>query len=120
MAESCGVDGIIISNHGGRQLNSAPSSIEALPYILEVLQPKTKTFIDSGIRGGEDVIKAFAMGAHYTFSGRSFMFGVGALGPLGGEHVLDIFADEIDRILAQIGCPDINVLDQKFIWPPIK
>ena len=48
------------------------------------------------------------------------MFGVGALGPLGGEHVLDIFADEIDRILAQIGCPDINVLDQTFIWPPIK
>ena len=120
VAESCGVDGIIVSNHGGRQLNSAPSSIEALPYILKVLQPKTKTFIDSGIRGGEDVIKAFAMGAHYTFSGRSFMFGVGALGPLGGEHVLDIFADEIDRILAQIGCPDINVLDQKFIWPPIK
>ena len=118
VAENCGVDGIVVSNHGGRQLNSAPSTIEALPYIREVLRPGTKVLIDSGIRGGEDIIKAFASGADYTFSGRSFMFGVGALGSSGGDHGLDIFIDEVDRTLAQIGCADIMALDRNFIWPP--
>ena len=119
VAESCGVDGIIVSNHGGRQLNSAPSSIEALPYILKVLQPQTKTFIDSGIRGRR-CYKSICNGSTLYFFWSLIHVWCGRFRAFGGEHVLDIFADEIDRILAQIGCPDINVLDQKFIWPPIK
>ena len=111
-----GADGIIVSNHGGRQLDSAPSSIEVLPGIMEVVGSKMTVMIDSGIRSGEDIVKAIACGAQYTFSGRSFVFGVGALGKNGGEHVLNIMTDEVDQILAQIGCENIVNLDSSYIY----
>jgi isopentenyl diphosphate isomerase/L-lactate dehydrogenase-like FMN-dependent dehydrogenase len=111
-----GADGIIVSNHGGRQLDSAPSSIEALPRIVKAVEPKLTIMLDSGIRCGTDVIKAFASGASFTFSGRSFMFGIGALGEQGAEFVLDLMVNEVDKVLAQIGCKDIMELDQEYIW----
>ena len=72
--------------------------------------------LDSGIRCGTDIIKAFASGASFTFSGRSFMFGIGALDEQGAEFVLDLMVNEVDKVLAQIGCKDIMELDQEFIW----
>ncbi|MBT3990133.1 MAG: alpha-hydroxy-acid oxidizing protein [Rhodospirillaceae bacterium] len=111
-----GADGIIVSNHGGRQLDSAPSSIEALPRVVEAAGPDMPVMLDSGVRGGGDIVKAFASGAAFTFSGRSFVFGVGALGEAGGEHVLDIMTDEVDRTLAQIGCGDIRELGPEYLW----
>jgi isopentenyl diphosphate isomerase/L-lactate dehydrogenase-like FMN-dependent dehydrogenase len=111
-----GADGIIISNHGGRQLDSAPSSIEALERIIKTVEPKISLMLDSGIRCGNDIIKGIAMGANYTFSGRSFMFGLGALGEPGAEYVLDLMMNEVDKTLAQIGCKDIEELNSSYIW----
>jgi (S)-mandelate dehydrogenase len=111
-----GADGIIVSNHGGRQLDSAPSSIEALPRVIAAAGPDMPVMLDSGIRGGSDIIKAYASGAAFTFSGRSFVYGVGALGEVGGEHVLDLMTQEVDQTLTQIGCKDINALGPEYIW----
>jgi (S)-mandelate dehydrogenase len=111
-----GADGIIVSNHGGRQLDSAPSSIEALPRVIAAVGPDIPVMLDSGIRGGSDIIKAYASGAAFTFSGRSFVYGVGALGKAGGEHVLDLMTQEVDQTLTQIGCKDINALGPDYIW----
>ena len=111
-----GADGIIISNHGGRQLDSAPSSIEVLPEIIKVANSKLTVMLDSGVRSGTDIIKAFALGASYTFSGRSFMYGLGAFNECGATLVLDLMVNEVDKILAQIGCKDITDLDLEYIW----
>ena len=111
-----GADGIIVSNHGGRQLDSAPSSIETLPRIVKAVEPRLTVMLDSGIRCGTDIIKAFASGASFTFSGRSFMFGIGALDEKGAEFVLDLMVNEVDKVLAQIGCKDIMELDREYIW----
>jgi (S)-mandelate dehydrogenase len=111
-----GADGIIVSNHGGRQLDSAPSSIEALPLVIAAVGPDIPVMLDSGIRGGSDIIKAYASGAAFTFSGRSFVYGVGALGEIGGEHVLEMMTQEVDQTLTQIGCKDINALGPEYIW----
>jgi isopentenyl diphosphate isomerase/L-lactate dehydrogenase-like FMN-dependent dehydrogenase len=110
-----GADGIIVSNHGGRQLDSGPSSIEVLPDIFKTVGSKLTVMLDSGIRSGPDIVKAFASGAAITFSGRSFVFGVGALGEKGGNHVLDIMVKEVDQTLAQIGCDNILNLDESYI-----
>ena len=110
-----GADGIIVSNHGGRQLDSGPSSIEVLPDIFKTVGSKLTVMLDSGIRSGPDIVKAFASGAAITFSGRSFVFGVGALGEKGGNHVLDIMVKEVDQTLAQIGCDNILNLDEGYI-----
>ena len=117
-AERIGADGIIVSNHGGRQSDSIPSSIEALPFVKEAVSDKMTVLLDSGIRNGMDIAKAFCLGAEGVFSGRSFVFGVGAMGAPGGDRVLDIMIDELDRTLAQIGCNDINNLGPDNIWPP--
>ena len=111
-----GADGIIVSNHGGRQLDSAPSSIEALERISKTVKPKLSIMLDSGIRCGNDIIKGFALGAKFTFSGRSFMFGLGAMGEPGAEYVLDLITAEVDKTLAQIGCKDIAELNNNYIW----
>ena len=110
-----GADGIIVSNHGGRQIDSGPSSIEVLPDIFKTVGSKLTVMMDSGIRCGPDIVKAFASGAAITFSGRSFVYGVGALGERGGNHVLDIMVDEVDQTLAQIGCDNILKLDDSYI-----
>ena len=110
-----GADGIIVSNHGGRQLDSGPSSIEVLPDIFKTVGSKLTVMLDSGIRSGPDIVKAFASGAAITFSGRSFVFGVGALGEKGGNHVLDIMVKEVDQTLAQIGCDNILKLNESYI-----
>ena len=111
-----GADGIIVSNHGGRQLDSAPSSIEVLPEIVKTVGSDLTVMLDSGIRCGSDIVKTFASGASFTFSGRSFMFGIGALGKEGAEHVLNLMMTEVDKILAQIGCKNITELDDNYIW----
>jgi isopentenyl diphosphate isomerase/L-lactate dehydrogenase-like FMN-dependent dehydrogenase len=115
-AKRVGADGIIVSNHGGRQLDCAPSSIEALPKVIKAAGPGMTVMLDSGIRSGNDIVKAFASGAAFTFSGRSFVFGVGALGAPGGEHVLDLLVDEVDKTLTQIGCKNIMELGPEYIW----
>ena len=102
-AVELGVDGIVVSNHGGRQLESAPASIDVLPAIAAAVGDRTTVLFDSGIRSGEDVVRALALGAKSTLSGRAFMYGLAALGPQGPGHVANFFFDEIAEALRQVG-----------------
>jgi len=98
-----GVDGIVVSNHGGRQLESAPASIDVLPAIAAAVGGRATVLFDSGIRSGEDVVRALALGAKSTLSGRAFMYGLAALGDQGPGHVADFFFEEIAEALRQVG-----------------
>lgn len=107
-----GADGIVVSNHGGRQMDAAPASIEALAAIVEAVGERCAVMLDSGVRCGTDVLRAIATGAVFVFSGRSFYYGAGALGERGGRQAIEIFRDEITRGLAQLGCTEMSKLDK--------
>jgi (S)-mandelate dehydrogenase len=94
-AVALGADGIIVSNHGGRHFDGAPASIDMLPAIVAAVGSRATVMIDSGIRGGLDVVRALALGAKAGFTGRPFVYGLAALGPAGATHVVDMFFDEI-------------------------
>jgi L-lactate dehydrogenase (cytochrome) len=102
-----GADAIVVSNHGGRQLDGAPSTIRVLPEIVERVGHKTEVYLDSGIRSGQDVLKALAYGAKGTFIGRPMLYGLGAGGEAGVTRVLDIIAKELDTTMALCGERDI-------------
>jgi isopentenyl diphosphate isomerase/L-lactate dehydrogenase-like FMN-dependent dehydrogenase len=87
-----------------------------LPQIANTTNPEMTVMLDSGIRYGADIVKAYASGASFVFSGRSFMFGIGALNELGAEFVLNLMVNEVDKTLAQIGCKNIEDLDPEYIW----
>jgi isopentenyl diphosphate isomerase/L-lactate dehydrogenase-like FMN-dependent dehydrogenase len=110
-----GVDGIIVSNHGGRQLDAAPSSAQSLREVSAEARARMTVMVDSGIRTGMDVVRARALGAEMTFSGRSFFWGMGAMGRNGAEQVIEIFRDEVDRTLKQLGCPSWEVMDRSWL-----
>jgi len=103
MAVGAGADGVVVSNHGGRQLEAAPPAIDALPAIVDAVGSKSKVMFDSGVRSGTDVVRAMALGADFVFSGRPFMYGLGALASAGPGFVADFFAEEISAALRQIG-----------------
>ena len=107
LAVSHGADGIIVSNHGGRQLDGAPSSIRILPEIVEAVGGKTEIYLDGGIRSGQDVLKAIALGAKSTFIGRPFLYGLGAGGEAGVTRSLEIIRKEMDITMALCGERDI-------------
>ena len=104
LAIALGLDGIIISNHGGRQLDAGQSTIKPLTEIAAKYQGKIKIMMDSGMRGGPDVARALASGAEFTFMGRSFMYGVAALGKEGGNHTISILKRQLQQIMEQISC----------------
>lgn len=106
-----GVDGFIISNHGGRQFDAAPSTISSLLNLAPTFEQKTTLMIDSGIRSGLDVVKSGIGGAEMAFSGRSFYWGVSALGAYGGNHVIELFRSEIEMAFRQIGCRSFSGLN---------
>jgi len=108
-------DGIIVSNHGGRQLDAAPSSVESLKTVPDEIHENMTVMFDSGVRTGLDVIRTKALGAQVCFSGRSFFYGMGAMGKKGGEQVIGIFQDEINRTLKQIGCAAFAELDSSWL-----
>ncbi len=103
MAAETGADAIIVSNHGGRQLDGAPSSISALPRIVEAVGDRMEIHLDGGIRSGQDVLKALCLGAKGTYIGRPFLYGLGALGKEGVTLALDIIRKELDITLALCG-----------------
>ncbi|KKB11819.1 lactate dehydrogenase [Devosia geojensis] len=103
-----GADAVIVSNHGGRQLDGAPSTIRVLPEIVDAVGKTAEVYIDGGIRSGQDVVKALAMGAKSTFIGRAFLWGLGAGGEAGVKRVLDILARELDITMALCGERDIR------------
>jgi len=102
--------GVIVSNHGGRQLDSAPAAITALPGIVERIGHRGTVLFDSGVRNGLDVCRALALGADMAFSGRSFMFGLGAMGASGPEHVAGLLRDEVETVMHQLGVETVAEL----------
>jgi L-lactate dehydrogenase (cytochrome) len=103
-----GLDGIIVSNHGGRQLDAGQSSIHALAPIVQKYAGQIKIMLDSGIRSGPDVARALASGAEFAFLGRSFMYGVAALGKTGGEHTISILKTQLKQVMEQICCERVE------------
>ncbi|MEM9432393.1 MAG: alpha-hydroxy acid oxidase [Pseudomonadota bacterium] len=117
-ALNVGADAIIVSNHGGRQLDGALSSIRSLTPILEAVGDKIEVHIDSGIRSGQDVLKALAMGAHSTYVGRAFVYGLGAMGQHGVEEALRVIHSELDTTMALCGERDVKNLGRHNLLIP--
>ena len=99
-----GIDGVIISNHGGRQLDAGQSTIHTLEKLKDKYQDKITIMMDSGLRNGPDVARTLAQGASFSFLGRSFMYGVGALGNQGAYHTIDLIKTELTQVMEQVGC----------------
>jgi L-lactate dehydrogenase (cytochrome)/(S)-mandelate dehydrogenase len=114
-AADIGVDGIIVSNHGGRQLDRAPASLEALPAIRKAVGDRVTIMLDSGVRRGADILIALALGARFVFCGRATLYGAAAGGIPGVRKAISILRSEIDLTMAQIGCPSLDQLDASFL-----
>ena len=121
MAVETGADALIVSNHGGRQLDGAPSSIEVLPEIVDAVGSKIEVWLDGGVRSGQDVLKAMALGAKGTLIGRSFLYGLGAMGEAGVTSALEIIRKELDVTMALCGRTDIRTVDHSILRnPPVR
>ena len=117
LAAQSGAQAIIVSNHGGRQLDGAPSSISALPAIVDAVGHKIEVHMDGGIRSGQDVLKAVALGAKGTYIGRAMVYGLGAMGEEGVDLALNIIQKELDVTMAFCGRTDINTVDRGILLP---
>jgi L-lactate dehydrogenase (cytochrome) len=115
LAVKSGADALIVSNHGGRQLDGAPSSIEALPAIVDAVGGKIEIHMDGGIRSGQDVIRALALGAKGTYIGRPFLYGLGAMGEAGVTKCLEIIRKELDITMAFCGLKDVRTVTKKIL-----
>ena len=117
LAVASGADAIVVSNHGGRQLDGAPSSISALPAIADAVGSQIEVWMDGGIRSGQDVLKAWALGARGTLIGRAFLYGLGAMGEAGVTRALEILYKELDLTMAFCGHTDIRGVDRRVLLP---
>ncbi|MFT5503820.1 MAG: isopentenyl diphosphate isomerase/L-lactate dehydrogenase-like FMN-dependent dehydrogenase [Gammaproteobacteria bacterium] len=114
--KEAGVDAVYVSNHGGRQLDASPAAIDCLPLIRKAVGPDYTLLFDSGVRNGDAVLKALALGADFVFLGRPYMYGIGAAGESGLHQVIDLLRSQIDIALSQLGRPDINDIDQSVLF----
>jgi len=114
-AADAGVSGIIVSNHGGRQLDGAPATLDALPGVAEAVEGRCEVYVDGGIRWGEDVFKAVALGARAVFVGRPVLWGLAVDGQEGVANVLRLLAAELSRTLALAGCASIAQIDRSMV-----
>jgi len=117
LAVRSGADALIVSNHGGRQLDGAQSSIEALPAIVQEVGSQIEVHMDGGVRSGQDVLRALALGAKGTYIGRSFLYGLGAMGEAGVTKALEIIHKELDLSMAFCGRTQINQVDRSILLP---
>jgi L-lactate dehydrogenase (cytochrome) len=117
LAADSGADALIVSNHGGRQLDGAQSAIRALPGIVRAVGERIEVHMDSGIRSGQDVLRARALGATGTYIGRAFVYGLGALGEAGVTRALEIIHKELDLTMAMCGHTDIDQVDARILIP---
>jgi len=111
-----GADAIIVSNHGGRQLDGAPATIDVLPVIREALIDQVELWLDGGIRTGQDVLRALALGADATMIGRAYIYGLGAAGESGVLRALEIIRNELDLSMAFCGRTDVKDIDERILW----
>jgi L-lactate dehydrogenase (cytochrome) len=117
MAVQSGADALIVSNHGGRQLDGAQSSIEALPAIVDAVGQSIEVHMDGGIRSGQDVVKARALGAKGVYIGRSMLYGLGAMGEAGVTKALEIIHKELDLTMAFCGRTQMDTVDKSILLP---
>ena len=117
-AAALGIDGIIVSNHGGRQLDIVPASIHALPAVVEAVGGKIPVLLDGGVRRGGDVVKALALGASACLIGRPHLWGVAVAGEQGVARVLEIYRSEIDRIMALCGWDSLRQINRSVLFDP--
>jgi L-lactate dehydrogenase (cytochrome) len=115
MACKLGLDGVIISNHGGRQVDVGQATIDSLKTISPLYKDKITVMMDSGIRGGADVARVMASGADFSFMGRTFMYGVSALGNKGGDHTIAMLKKQLTQVMEQLSCAKINDLTKKLV-----
>jgi isopentenyl diphosphate isomerase/L-lactate dehydrogenase-like FMN-dependent dehydrogenase len=115
LAARCGVDGIIVSNHGGRMLDGCVSSFQALPEIVDAVAPQVTVMVDGGFTRGADILKAIALGASAVWVGRATLFGLAAGGEAGVARALAIFKEEFLRAMALLGCPTLADLDRSHL-----
>ncbi|MBI4189649.1 MAG: alpha-hydroxy-acid oxidizing protein [Betaproteobacteria bacterium] len=115
LAADCGADGVVISNHGGRNLDGAISPLEVLPQVVDAVGKRVAVLIDSGFRRGSDVVKALALGAHAVQTGRPGLYGIAAAGQPGAARALSIFREEIDRVMALLGCNTVADFSRAYL-----
>ena len=115
-----GADALIVSNHGGRQLDGAPATLEVLPTIVAEVGDRLSVFMDGGIRSGQDVYKAVALGAEACFIGKAFLNGLGAMGKAGVTRCLELILNELDLTMAFCGYRDINDVDSRTLWQKVE
>ncbi|MDD9902640.1 MAG: alpha-hydroxy acid oxidase [Rhodospirillaceae bacterium] len=118
IAADLGLQGVVLSNHGGRYLDSAPAPLEVVPEVRAAVGDRIKILIDSGARRGGDIVKAIALGADMVMSGRPTLYGSAVAGEAGSYRALDIFKSEMDRVMAQIGVNRIDELGPHIFWNP--
>lgn len=114
-AVALGLDGIVVSNHGGRQLDGVPASIEVLPAIVAAVRGRLAILLDGGVRRGSDILKARALGADAVLLGRATLYGVATAGEQGAGHALDLLAQELRLALNLLGCPSVQALNPTFL-----
>jgi len=114
-AAQIGADGVIVSNHGGRQLDRAPAPIDVFPAIKAAVGDKLTLMLDSGVRRGSDIVVALCLGARFVFVGRAAVYGVAAGGRPGAKKAIEILRDEIDLVMGQIGCPNVERFGPEFL-----
>lgn len=115
-AQRCGVDAVVVSNHGGRSLDGAIATLDALPDVLQAAQGRLPVLVDSGFQRGSDVIKALALGASAVMVGRPLLWGVACAGEAGAGRAIAILAQETDRVMAQVGCRSVAELEPSVLW----
>jgi len=117
-AVDIGADALVVSNHGGRQLDHVPPSLQVLPEVVAAVGDRIEVLLDGGIRRGSDIVKALCLGARAVMIGRAYAYGLGAAGSAGVERIIDILRADMIRTLKLLGCPSIAALDQSFIDVP--
>ena len=115
-AVDAGADAVVVSNHGGRQLDGAPSAIAALPRVVEAIGGRSEVWLDSGVRSGQDVLRSLALGAQATLIGKAFLYGLGAMGERGVTTALELIRRELDVSMALTGTRDVREVDQHVLW----
>jgi L-lactate dehydrogenase (cytochrome) len=110
-----GIEAIALSNHGGRQLDSAPAPLNLLPEVADAVGDRIEIICDGGVRRGSDIVKALALGAKACMSGRAYLYGLGAAGEAGVDHVLELLSSDVRRTLALIGCRSVADLDRGYV-----
>jgi len=118
LAVEHGVDSIVVSNHGGRQLDTVPATIEALPEVVDAVAGRCEVYLDSGVRRGTDVLKALALGARAVLVGRPILWGLAVDGEAGVTHVLQLLRDELEMAMALAGRPTIASIDRSAVRLP--